>query len=217
MIELTKFPDIGRAESFKRTLFIIDECRRNPLEPFESIVETGSLRVADEDHKIGDGWSTVAWSWYIQQNPDVRLTTLEINPAAVNEIIEAHDIMGIPYRGVFIPQDSIDSLMTSNLFPTPIRLLYCDSLGPDEPGIDDHMASIHQIGELSAYDHSGSPRTEVNFILLDDVPADLATGKCLYAPNYLRWAGYHLVFHNHDTTQMLWTNDPETAEKYGDK
>src|SRR5437870_3328975 len=67
-------PPFGRRETLLRTLRRLHELSPGP----SCIVETGTLRDDTPSGRDGDGWSSVAWSWYCSQTGG-KLFTVDIS------------------------------------------------------------------------------------------------------------------------------------------
>lgn len=178
-------PLFGRRETILRTLQLLWRRQPGPV----NIVETGTTRSAAG--LLGDGWSTVAWAWYVRQVGG-RVWTVDIDPAAH----EACRQIVARYAEVVdhVVADSVaflsDWVATSH---RSVDLLYLDSLDFD----DRNLSTQHCLAEVEAIRPALS--TEA-LVLFDDTESNgdrtVASwhGKGELAVPALVVAGFEVVF-----------------------
>ena len=65
-LDMSSAPRFGRAEGLTRSLVILHNVRKEDVAPV--IVEIGCIRGGGHPDMIGDGWSTLAFSWYCAEH-----------------------------------------------------------------------------------------------------------------------------------------------------
>lgn len=176
-----------RAPQFGRRSSILGALRRlHALHPGPvTIIETGTTRNADPAGCWGDGWSTVAWGWYVSQVGG-RVYTVDLDPAC----LEVCRHVTTPYSAVieYVAADSVQFLRDwTQRDRGPIHLLYPDSVDHLPWQGDPGSSEEHNLREVQAALASlASP----GILLIDD------TGVLAGGPDSADWQeppGTHLA------------------------
>lgn len=182
-------PPTGRHDSLCRTMEEIHA--RWGLGPIH-IVETGTIRRADDRFRMGDGWATLSWKLWADHT-NSRVWTCDLDPHAIET---CRRVTGDSDRITYVVGDSVGFLEN---FPEPINLLYLDSFDTGPPGSPQvALACKHQLREIMA---AHDKLTDDALVLLDDIPEDFMNGKGELTLPYLLRRGWKFI--NVQDTQVL--------------
>lgn len=176
---------IGRGDSFSRTLTrLMEKCDLN----YYTIVEIGTTRGSFGGGPGGDGWATLAWSWFVNKyGGEVR--TIDVS----EECLDQCKLITKDYKNIFFHHMTGEEFLSS--FENKIDLLYLD--GSDDP--NEMVEEYKIVKDKNLMSNNG-------LILLDDIPKNyLSFGKGQLVIPTLLGDGWKIVYH--DTTsgvcQML--------------
>lgn len=187
-----KKPTTGRDDSFKVALVSIYE--RYGFSPI-NIVETGTIRNANESARMSDGWGTINWKYWASET-NSKVWTCDIDPNAI-EICKT--ITENDKNITYVVDDSVNFL--SN-FKETIHFLYLDSF---DTGTPEQIvgACNHQLKEVKAAIDKLDKKA---LILLDDVHGifpDFKGGKAELSLKYLLENGWDISNYAVKDNQVL--------------
>lgn len=122
------------------------------------ILETGCIRCADEPHRIGDGWSTLTFATYVQENGG-RATSVDLDTSSAATVLKKNGLTG--YADL-VQGDSLaylDSLVAAD---RQFDMILLDSASDPEHILREWDRAVQMVG------HPG-------VILIDDVQHDAET------------------------------------------
>lgn len=173
-------PVTGRNESFLKVIEILENTYSEPI----NIVETGCIRNLTDEHKFGDGWSTLNWEYYAKKTGS-KVYVVDINEAHLNESKKL-----VP-ESEFVTYTQDDSVHYLQQFDKKIDLLFLDSF--DYAGDEENIRACHN-HSLNEAKAAWDKLNEHCFILIDDVFDDKWAGKGELTIPYLLNNGFELVY-----------------------
>jgi hypothetical protein len=187
--------NVGRGEALRTSLVLADAAWRKSKQKEMTIVEIGILRDDSPQAQLGDGWSSILWAWYAQQNPKARVYLIDIDPHAIDichNLIIKH-LGNIPINVITQCTDAERWLKESEL-ESKINLLYLD--GSDDPR---EMIKQFRITETR------NMLAKTSIVNLDDIPVNYLTqGKgCSLCPYLIGHPKWTMLLDDRKSNQMM--------------
>lgn len=187
--------NVGRGRALRSSLYLAHAAWNKSDLPEMTIVEIGTMRDDNPAAQSGDGWSSILWAWYAQQNPKARVYLIDIEQKALDichKLIVKH-LGGLPINVTLHCARAEEWLNKADL-EGKINLLYLD--GSDNAEEMMEQFRLAQGRNLFA---------ETSIVNLDDIPEYYAiSGKgtllCPYLINHMKWK---MIVNDRDARQMM--------------